>query len=244
MKNKYLIIVLLAISTFIHSQTAIDNNLIDDEYLDFGMDEGITIFGERPREYDSGTIEAYIVNQLNGTIQERKQFIEAEFLEKAGFRRTGNVKYRKTTASEKTSSVLHGLGAALSFGIIPTKPFSEIEYGKLPNGRYYPFESIINSSAFKNASPEVLTIIKLEYILQFEFFNGIIIRDNENYYTDENIRKFEVLILSLPDYPESIKAVKDRFFDELAKIKKSLERRRSPSDNNVRALENLNQFFY
>ena len=81
-------------------------------------------------------------------------------------------------------------------------------------------------------------------MLQVEFCNGILIRDNENYYTDENIKKFEELILSLPDFPESIKAVKERFFDELTKIKKSLERHRNPGDNNIKALENLNQFLY
>ena len=52
MKNKYLVLALLATSSLIHSQTVIENILIDDEFLDFGMDEGITIFGERPKEYD------------------------------------------------------------------------------------------------------------------------------------------------------------------------------------------------
>jgi hypothetical protein len=51
----------------------------------------------------------------------------------------------------------------------------------------------------------------LEYMLQIEFFYGTIIHDNMNYYTDENIGKFERLILSLPDFPESIFQAKNRF---------------------------------
>jgi hypothetical protein len=95
MKKSILIVLLLIINTIIHGQ-----NTIDDGYLDFGMDEGITIYGERLREFNSETLEAYILTQLNGTILERKQFIETGFLEEAGFRRTGNVKYRRTKASE------------------------------------------------------------------------------------------------------------------------------------------------
>ena len=44
-------IILLATSSIIHSQTAIDNSFIDDDFFDFGMYEGITIHGERPKEY-------------------------------------------------------------------------------------------------------------------------------------------------------------------------------------------------
>jgi hypothetical protein len=139
---------------------------------------------------------------------------------------------------------VYGIGHAFSFGIIPMKPFLEIDYDKLPKGKYYTFESIIDTSKFKNASPEVLTIVKLEYMLQIFFCNGIIIRDNIDYYTDENINNFEELILSLPDSPESIKVVKNRFFNELEKIKKSLERYRNPSDNNLKAIENLNTYLY
>jgi hypothetical protein len=214
-----------------------------DEYYDFGMAAGITIYGERPKEYDPGSIDAYVLNQLNGFESDRKQFIEIELLEKAGFRRTGNVKYRESTTSEKASSVVHGIFHAFSFGIVPKKSFFEIEYDKLPKGKYYTFESIVITSEYKNVSPEILIVMELEYKLQIEFFFGIVIQDNIKYYTDENINKFEELILKLPDYPESIITVKTRYFGELLKIKNAYERHKNPSENHKKAMENLGNDF-
>jgi len=199
---------------------------------DFGTAEGITIYGQRP-------IDIYVLEQINGTLSDRKQFIETDFLEESGFRRTGNVKYRKTEASEKALSVLHGFVHMFSFGIVPMIPFYEVDYGRLPKGEVYKFESVFIKSNFKDVTPEVLTVIELEYILQIEFLNGIIIQDNMRYYTDENINKFERLILGLPDFPENIHKAKNRYLNELRRIKKALERRRNPSENNLKALQNL-----
>jgi len=206
----------------------------DNEDHDFGIAEGITIYGQRP-------IDVYVLEQINGTLSERKQFIETEFLEESGFRRTANVKYRQTTSSEKTLSVLHGVGHLFSLGIIPMKPFYEIDYGKLPRGEFYKFESVFVKSNFKDVTPEVLAIIELEYMLQIEFFNGIILQDTIRYYTDENINKFERLIRSLPDFPENVHKAKDRYLNELRRIKAALERHRNPSENNLRALQNLSR---
>ena len=215
----------------------------DDAIFDFGTSGEITKYGEHPKEYDSESINAYILKQLNGSLSDRKQFIENDFLKNAGFRQTGDVKFRKTKASEKALSVLHGVGRIFSFGIIPMKPFSEIEYDKLPRGEVYKFESVFIKSNFKNVSPEVLTVIELEYMLQIEFFNGIIIQDTINYYTDENITKFEKLILGLPDFPESIYQAKNRYLNELQKIKTAFERYKNPSENYLRAIENLKDSF-
>jgi len=203
---------------------------------DFGISEGITIYGQRP-------IDIHVLEQINGSPSDRKQFIETEFLEESGFRRTGNVKYRKTEASEKALSVLHGIGHLFSFGIIPMKPYSEIEYGKLPKGEVYKFEAVFVKSNFKDVTPEVLTLIELEYMLQIEFFNGIIIQDNINYYTDENINKFERLILGLPDFPENVYKAKYRYLNELKRIRAVFERHRNPSEDNLRALQNLKDSF-
>ena len=220
------------------------NDFDDDYWYDFGMAEGITIYAERPKEFDSESMEAYVLNQLNGSASDRKQLIETDFLEEAGFRRSGTARYRRTRASEKTSSILYGIGHALSFGIIPQRPFLEIEYDKLPKGQYYNFVSIIGTSKFKDISPEVLILLEAEYMLQIWFCNGIIIQDNINYYTEENITKFEALIFKLPDYPESMGQAKSHYIAELQKIKAALERHRNPSENNQRALENLREYFY
>lgn len=196
----------------------------DKEYHNSGMAEGITIYGERSEEFASDSIEAFVLDQLNGTSSDRKYFIETEFLEDAGFRRTGNVKYRKTESSEKAMSVLHGITHLLSFGIVPMKPFFEINYEQLPKGRYYSFEAVFAKSKYGGVSQDVWNIMKLEYMLQIEFCNGIIIQDSINYYTDENINKFEELINKLPDYPESVLRAKTRFRDELKRIKRAYDR--------------------
>jgi hypothetical protein len=212
-------------------ETVNDENSYNEDH-DFGIAEGITIYGQRP-------IDVYVLEQINGSRSDRKQFIETEFLEESGFRRTANVKYRQTTSSERALSVLHGFGHLFSLGIIPMTPFLEIDYDKLPKGEVYRFESVFVNSNFKDVTPEVLTVIELEYMLQIEFFNGIIIQDNMRYYSDENINKFEKLILGLPDFPENVHKAKNRYLNELRKIKAALERCRNPSENNLRALQNL-----
>ena len=238
-KNLFFFFILL-INPILFAQNTIDNNNFDDDYLDFGMAEGITIFGERPKEFEPETTEAYILNQLNGTPTQRAQFIETDLLKEAGFRRTGNVRFRKTSASEKALSVVYGIGHAFG-GIIPMKPFREVEYERLPNGVFYSFETVIDSSELQNISPDVLSAIKLEYMLQIHFCNGIVYSNNANYYTEENINRFETLILELPEYSEYLWQIKERFLNiELPKIKKAYERHTNPSEDNTRALENLN----
>jgi hypothetical protein len=234
MKNE--ICILLFFLNFIsYAQEADD--YWDDEYYDTGTAGGLTVYGERPMDAES--INAHVLNQLNGSLSERKKFIETEFLVESGFRRSGNVQYRKSTGSEKASSVLHGLAHLFSFGIVPSKPFSEIEYNRLPKGEYYKFQSVFIKSNFISVTPEVLILMELEYMLQIEFCNGIVIRDSMNYYTDENINKFEKLVLRLPDFPENICQAKNRYLNELQKIKAAFERYRNPSENYLRAVENL-----
>jgi hypothetical protein len=233
------------ITSFIYSQEIEDNETIDEDYYDIGMSPGITIYGERQEEYDSESMDAYVLHQINGSLADRKQFLETDFLSEAGFRRTANVKYRKTEPSEKAISLLRGFFRVASLGLLPIslKPFFETEHDRLPRGEYYKFESIIIKSQFIGATPEVLTIIELEYMLQIEFFHGAVIHDNIKYYTDENINKFEKLILKLPDYPESINQAKTRYLNELQKIKEAFERYKNPSENHQRALQNLGNGF-
>ena len=102
----------------IYAQEISDND-IDTQYYDSGMAEEIIIHGKK--EYDAGSIEAHVLNQINGTVSDRRTFIETEFLEDAGFRRTGDVKYRKSNAEEKTFSVLQGLVHLVSLGFVPMK---------------------------------------------------------------------------------------------------------------------------
>jgi hypothetical protein len=80
-------------------------------------------------------------------------------------------------------------------------------------------------------------------MLQIEFCYGIVIQDNVKYYTDENIRKFEKLIFKLPDYPESIKKANTRYLNELKSIRAALERHNHPSENYLRAMQNLRNSF-
>jgi hypothetical protein len=81
--------------------------------------------------------------------------------------------------------------------------------------------------------------MELEYMLQIEFCNGILAHDNLNYYTDTHINEFEGLILRLPDFPESVYQAKNRYLNELRRIKAALERYRNPSEDYLRALQNL-----
>jgi len=240
---KILFILVFFSCMIVNAQNTNDNKNSDDINYDFGTSKEITKYGEHPKKYDPESINTYILKQLNGSLSDRKQFIETDFLKKAGFRRTANVKYRKTKASEKALSVLHGVGAIFSFGKIPIKPFSEIEYDELPKGETYKFESVFIKSNFKGITPEVLTLIELEYMLQIEFFNGIIIQDTINYYTDENINKFERLIRGLPDSPESIYQAKNRYINELQEIKAAFERYKDPSEDYLRAIQNLKDSF-
>jgi len=220
----------------VYGQETGNNENLNDEDNDFGIAGGITVYGQRP-------IDEYVMDQINGSPSERKQFIETDFLEESGFRRTANVKYRKTESSEKALSVLQSVLHGFSLGLIPMKPFSEVEYDRLPRGKVYNFETVFSKSNFKDVTLEVLTVIELEYMLQMEFCNGIIIQDNIDYYTDENINKFERLILGLPNSPENIYKAKNRYLNELRRIKAALERRRNPSENNLRALQNLGGSF-
>jgi len=212
------------------------------EYLyNFESIRELTVYGERPLDFTPESIEANVLSVLNSSLSVRKQFIENVLLENAGFRKTGNVRFRSTDASEKSLSILHGITNLLSFGIIPRKPFFEIEYGRLPRGVFYSFQTIIDSSELNNISPVVIAIMEIEYMLQIQFTNGTLISNwNANYYTKENINKFERLILGLPEFPQNIKTLRDRYLNiELPKIKQALERHNNPSENYLRALENF-----
>jgi len=222
---------------FIHSLVFTQDTEGD---YDFGIGVGLIVYGERPQDFSSGSIEANVLSMLNGTTTERRNFIENDLLKNAGFRRTGNIRFRRTDASEKVLSVLHGIIHPLSFGIVPTKQFSEIEYERLPDGVFYSFQTIIDSSELNDISSEVLLVMEIEYMLQIEFSNGILHRSNVNYYSEVNINKFEALILELPEFPESIMRLRERYLNiELPKIKNALERHHNPSENHLRALENL-----
>jgi len=234
--KKILSILVFSLVMTVYAQETGNNENLNNEDNDFGTAGGITIYGQQP-------IDVYVMDQINGSASGRKQFIETDFLEESGFRRTANVKYRQTTPSERALSVLHGIAHLFSFGLVPMKSFSEVEYDRLPKGKVYNFETVFIRSNFRELTPEVLTVIELEYMLQMEFCNGIIIQDNVDYYTDENINKFERLILGLPNFPENIQKAKNRYLNELRRIKNALERRRNPSENNLRALQNLGDSF-
>jgi len=216
-----------------------ENELNDEEEYDYIFTtEGITVYEERP------PAETRILNALNGSMTSRRNFIQNDLLVNAGFRRTANVRFRQTDASEKGLSILHGFGHLLSFGIIPATPFSEVDYARLPRGQYYSFESVIIHSEFNDLSLEVYNVLKLEYMLQIEFANGFVVTDTLNYYTEENIERFENIILSLPDSPESIRQIKERYLNiELPKIRRAIYRYNNPSENYLRAMENLRDGF-
>jgi hypothetical protein len=239
--KRTIFILLFFVSLAAFAQEADD--YFDDEYLDVGIARELRIYGERPREFASGSIDAYVFNLLNGSILDRKQFIEIDFLEASGFRHSGNARYRKTDGAEKISSILSGIGSMSSFGLIPMKPFFETEYDRLPKGELYKFETVFVKSDFTNVAPGILTLMELEYMLQIEFRNGILLQDYIKYYSDENINKFERLIHGLPDLPESFYQTKNRYFSELKKLRAALERYRNPDENYFRALQNLGDIF-
>ena len=226
-----------------YAQETYDNNNLD-HYYDFGTSKDITIYGEAPRDFTPESIEGNILYVLNGSLSDRQNFIETHLLEDSGFRRTGNAKYRKTALSEKAKSVLNGLTHAFSLGIVPATPFSEIDYERLPDGVYYSFESVFIKSKFTNISAEVILAMEIEYMLQIEFCNGILNKNNVNYYTEENIIKFEKLILELPEFSAGINQLKERYLNiELPKIMASFERYNNPGENYLRAMENLKDIF-
>jgi hypothetical protein len=230
------------------SDTASTTTIEEDErYYDYENTEGITIYAEDPRlEFPPESAEANILTKLSGSQKERERFIKEDLLEKAGFRGTANVKFRKTNGSEKAWSVLHGMMHIFSLGAVPVKPFSEIEYARLPQGEFYKFDSVVYASQFRDVSPVVRTAFELEYMLQVDLLDGNLIQNrNLNYYTEENIGKFTGLALSLPDSPPGIKQAKDRYLNvELPKIKAALERFKNPSENALRARENLGDSFW
>jgi len=232
MKNGILFLPALLLIFPVYAQEAGDAD------YDFGIAEGLTIYGHRPKD-------EYVLERINGTTSERREFIETEFLEKSGFKKNGNAKFRKTTSLEKAESVFADLANSITLGFAraPKKPFSEIEYDRLPKGEVYKFEAVFVKSGYNDVSPEVLAVIELEYMLQIEFCGGIILQDNLRYYTDENINKFEKLINGLPDFPESISQAKERYLMELQKIKNAFERCKNPSENYLMAVKNLEDSF-
>jgi hypothetical protein len=253
---KKLVLFVFFINVIIYSQEmdneiVIPNNIDEEYFYNYRTGEGITIYGKGPEEYTLETPEGFIVSKLNGYKSEREEFIETDFLEKAGFRRAGDIRYKKSKMSEKVLSVLHGvghgLGSGFTFGLvqIPMKPFFEIELDELPEGEYYKFEQIILTSDYRNVSPEVLIVLKLEYKLQIEFCNGILIeKDNLKYYTEDNINYFEKMITELPEFPNGIKKIKDRFLNiELPRIKSALDRYKNPTEDYLRAKENLKEIY-
>jgi hypothetical protein len=95
MKRIFFALLLVYIPLF--SQEIDNTSNINDEpkYYDFGTAEGLTIIAEPfTDEFPPETAEYYIVRKLNGSPPEQRGFIENDFLAKAGFRRTGDIKYR------------------------------------------------------------------------------------------------------------------------------------------------------
>jgi hypothetical protein len=237
--QKGVCLVLLLATQYVFSQ-----DHLEDTYSDYGSSEGITIYGDRERIER----ENEIIAALNKGQKERWEFIEEELLKKSGFRRTANVKFRNTTGGEKSVAVVQNIFRAVSrdillgaLGVIPAKPFLEEEHDRLPRGEFYSFYSVLLNSDLKDVSLTVQRIMELEYKLQVEFSDGALIENwNAKYYTEENIEKFEQLILSLPDLPDEIRNIKERFLSiELPKVKSALYRHLHPSELYIQARKNL-----
>jgi hypothetical protein len=212
----------------------------------FRNNDGITIYVDRIRpEYPLETIEGDILTKLNGPAGERQQFIKEDLLGNAGFSPNATVRYRKTNGTEKVLSILHGVTHALVPQVFPMKPFFKTEYDRMPEGTFFKFETVFFASEYSDISVEVRKVMELEYIYQIEFYNGILIEDyNLNYYTEENIAKFENMATLLPDTPQSVRKLKERYLYEcLPKIKAALDRHRNPSENYLRAKQNLRGAF-
>jgi hypothetical protein len=215
----------------------------EENYYDYGTSGGLTVYDKNPQpEFPVKLTERYILIKLTGLPDDREQFIKDDLLKNAGFRSTANARFRKTNGMEKGTSLLHGFVHAFSFGVIPMAPFFEVDYGRLPQGEFYMFDTIVPGDWFKNMPPEIRKAIELEYMLQAEFSNGILIRNyNAENYSEKNIAKFEALAMSLPDdvSPE-IKQLKDRYLNEdLPRIRAALERYKTPTELNLIARQNL-----
>ena len=239
--KKILAACMFLIYPVIFAEDTFDSDL-DDMYHDLGAASGIIIFGERQEEFVNESIEANILSALNGSLSDRRRVIENDLLENAGFRRTGNARFRRTTREEKAMSMLHGITRMLSLGLVQVREssFFIIEYGRLPDGVFYPFSTVITVSELHNIYPSVRLAMEIEYMLQMKFTNGVLFSGNVHHYTDENINKFETLILELPEFPESIQQLRKRYLNiELPRIRQVLERHRNPSEDHIRALENL-----
>ncbi|MDR0643221.1 MAG: hypothetical protein LBG07_12285 [Treponema sp.] len=213
----------------------------EEDYQDYGSTEGVTFYDTRSH-FPPELTEAYILIRLNGLSGDREQFIKEDLLKNAGFRSTANVKFRKTNGAEKAISVLYGINHAFSLGLVPMSPFFEVDYARLAPNNFYTFQSIVPNGQLEDISPAVRTAMELEYMLQVEFSNGILIRRyNVDNYTEENIAKFETLALSLPDdvSPE-LNRLKDRYLNEdLPRIRAALERYKNPSELATIARRNL-----
>ena len=186
-RNSLLVILLVMVNLNNYTQELItDDNFFEDGYYDFVDIEGITIIADRILEFTPESVEARILTSLNGSVEERRQIIQNDLLQNAGFRGTGNVRFRKTDTSEKVISLLGGLFRGLTFSFIsPTEvPLLEIEYARLPRGEFYSFDSVIFHSELSSISPYVLNILRIEYMLQVEFGNGFLIEDTKRYYTE------------------------------------------------------------
>jgi hypothetical protein len=242
--------ILILLALFVY-QTAFAEDLPDtvesvqneENYYDYGISKGLTVYDEDPRpEFPSKLTETYILFRLTGLSDGREQFIKNDLLKNAGFRNAANARFRKTRGAEKGLSMLHGITHAFSLGLVPMRPFFEVDYDRLPQGEFYTFDTVVPEDWFRNISPELRKTIELEYMLQAEFCNAILIRHyNAGNYTEENIAKFEALARSLPDdvSPE-IKQLKGRYLnEELPRIKAALERYKNPSEMALIARENL-----
>lgn len=242
--------ILVVLALFVYQVTFAEGTLDtaapvqnEENYRDYGTSEGVTVYDEYPEpEFPPELTETYILIRLTGLSDDREQFIKEDLLKNAGFRSTANVRFRKTNGQEKALSLLYGVTHAFSLGFAPMVSFSEVNYGKLPQGGFYTFESVVPRGWFEDISPEVRKTVELEYMLQAEFSNGILIRHyNTGNYTEENIAKFEELAMSLPDdaSPE-INQLKDRYLNEdLPRIKGALERYKNPSELDLIAKRNL-----
>jgi hypothetical protein len=245
-KGVCLALLLLASHTF--SDEALDDAVpqdrLEDAYADYGFSEGITIYGDTERI----ARENAIIAALNKGQKERERFIEDELLKKSGFRRTANVKFRKTTGAEKAVSVLQSIYHAILLdlflgflGSVPQKPFLEEEYDRLPRGEFYNFYAVLINSDLKNVSLAVQKVMEAEYTLQIKFSNGAAIENwNAKYYTEENVEKFEQLIVSLPDSTDDFRRIKERFLTiELPRVKSALFRYLNPDESYIQARNNL-----
>jgi hypothetical protein len=242
--------ILVVLTLFVH-QVTFAGGMLDtavsarneEKYYDYGTSKGVTIYNERSGPiFPSKLTESYILFKLSGFSSDREQFIKEDLLKNAGFRSTAGAKFRKTSGEEKAVSVLYGITHAFSLGVVPVIPFFEVNYARLPQNEFYTFGSVVPDNQLEDISPEVRTTVELEYMLQVEFCDGVLIRDyNVDYYTEENIAKFEELARSLPDdaSPE-IRWLKGRYLTgDLPRIRAALDRYKNPTELDLIARQNL-----